>query len=81
MALVAHFDLVLHQMDVKTTFLNGDLSGEVYMSQLEGFKENGKWNMVCRLERSIYGLKQASHQWYLKFDKIVTSFGFFREQV
>ena len=68
-------------MDVKTAFLNDDLSGEVYMSQLEGFKENGKWNMVCKLKRSIYGLKQASHQWYLKFDKIVTSFGFFKEQV
>ena len=60
MALVAHFDLELHQMDVKTAFLNGDLSEEVYMSQLEGFKENGKENMVCRLKRSIYGLKQAS---------------------
>ncbi|RVW58556.1 Retrovirus-related Pol polyprotein from transposon TNT 1-94 [Vitis vinifera] len=44
MALVAHFDLELHQMDVKTTFLNGDLSEEVYMSQPEGFKENGKEN-------------------------------------
>ena len=60
MALVAHFDLVLHQMDVKTVFLNGDLSEEVYMSQSEGFKEKGKENMVCRLKRSIYGLKQAS---------------------
>ena len=46
------------------------------MSQPEGFKENRKENMVCRLKRSIYGLKQASCQWYLKFDKIVTSFGF-----
>ncbi|RVW75628.1 Retrovirus-related Pol polyprotein from transposon TNT 1-94 [Vitis vinifera] len=63
-------------MEVKTTFLNGDLSEEVYMSQLEGFKENGKENMVCRLKMSIYGLKQTSCQWYLKFDKIVTSFGF-----
>ena len=76
MALVAHFDLELHHMDVKTTFLNGDLSEEVYMSQPKEFKANGKENMVCRLKRSIYGLKQASHQWYLKFDKIVTSFGF-----
>ena len=63
-------------MDVKTAFLNGDLSKEVYMSQPEGFKENEKENMVCRLKRSIYGLKQASCEWYLKFDKIVTSFGF-----
>nr|CAN67941.1 hypothetical protein VITISV_033155 [Vitis vinifera] len=76
MALVAHFELELHQTDVKTTFLNDDLSEEVYMSQPEGFKENGKENMVCRLKRSIYGIKQASRQWYLKFDKIVMSFGF-----
>ena len=48
-------------MDVKTTFLNGDLSEEVYMSQPKEFKANGKENMVCRLKRSIYGLKQASH--------------------
>ena len=61
MALVAHFDLELHHMDVKTTFLNGDLSEEVYMSQPKEFKANGKENMVCRLKRSIYGLKQASH--------------------
>ena len=76
MALVAHFDLELHRMDVKTTFLNGDLSEEVYMLQPEDFKANGKENMVCKLKRSIYGLKQASRQWYLKFEKIVTSFGF-----
>ena len=61
MALVAHFDLDLHQMDVKAAFLNGDLSEEVYMLQPKGFKENGKDNMVCRLKRLIYGLKQASH--------------------
>ena len=59
MALVAHFDLKLHQMDVKTSFLNGDFIEEVYMSQPEGFEANGKDNMVCRLKRSIYGLKQA----------------------
>ena len=76
MTLVAHFDLELHQMNVKSAFLIGDLSEEVYMLQPEGFKANGKENMVCRLKRSIYGLKQASCQWYLKFDKIVTSFSF-----
>ncbi|KAL6335669.1 hypothetical protein AAG906_032854 [Vitis piasezkii] len=53
MALVAHFDLELHQMDVKTTFLNGDLSEEAYMSQPEGFKENGKENMN-KFDQCIY---------------------------
>ena len=76
MALVAHFDLELHQMDVKTTFLNGDLFEEVYMVQPDGFAKKGKEHLVCRLKKSIYGLRQASRQWYLKFDQVVTSFGF-----
>ena len=63
-------------MDVKMTFLNGDLSEEVYTMHPKGFKESGMEHMVCRLERFIYGLKQASHQWYLKFDKVMTSFSF-----
>ena len=76
MALVAHFDLELHQMDVKTAFLNGNLEEEVYMSQPEGFSSEGKEHMVCKLKKSIYGLKQASRQWYLKFNDTVVSFGF-----
>ncbi len=76
MALVAHFNLELHQMDVKTAFLNGNLDEEVYMDQLEGFLIKGKEHMVCKLKKSIYGLKQASRQWYLKFNDTITSFGF-----
>uniref|UniRef100_A0A2N9IH71 Integrase catalytic domain-containing protein n=1 Tax=Fagus sylvatica TaxID=28930 RepID=A0A2N9IH71_FAGSY len=76
MALVAHFDLELHQMDVKTAFLNGNLDEEVYMDQPEGFLIKGKEHMVCKLKKSIYGLKQASRQWYLKFNDTITSFGF-----
>jgi hypothetical protein len=76
MALVAHFDLELHQMDVKTAFLNGDLDEDVYMTQPEGFVVEGKEHLACRLKKSIYGLKQASRQWYLKFDKIIRTFGF-----
>jgi hypothetical protein len=68
MALVAHYDLELHQMDVKTAFLNGDLEENVYMAQSKGFVVEGKEPMGCRLKKSIYGLKQASRQWYLKFD-------------
>ena len=62
MALVAHFDMELHQMDVKTVFLNGDLNEEVYMTQPEGFVANDSGKLVCRLKKSIYGLKQASRQ-------------------
>ena len=75
-ALVAHFDLELHQMDVKTAFLNGELSENVYMAQPKGFIIEGKENLGCRLKRSIYGLKQASRQWYLKFDESIRRFGF-----
>ena len=57
MALVAHYDLELHQMDVKTAFLNGDLDEEVYMQQPQGFIESGKEHLVCKLKKSIYGLK------------------------
>ena len=57
MALVAHYDLELHQMDIKTAFLNGDLDAEVYKNQPEGFQDNNKQNMICRLNKSVYGLK------------------------
>ena len=47
-------------MDVRTTFLNGDLVENVYMSEPIGFEEVGKDHMICKLQKSIYGLKQAS---------------------
>jgi hypothetical protein len=75
-ALVAHYDLELHQMDVKTAFLNGDLDETIYMAQPKGFVMEGKEKLGCYLKKSIYGLKQASRQWYLKFDKIIKEFGF-----
>ena len=76
LALVAHFDLELEQMDVKTAFLNGDLEEEVYMKQPEGFSSSEGQDLVCKLKKSIYGLKQASRQWYLKFHDVISSFGF-----
>ena len=76
LALVAHFDLELEQMDVKTAFLNGDLEEEVYMKQPEGFSSSDGEHLVCKLKKSIYGLKQASRQWYFKFHGVISSFGF-----
>ncbi len=57
MALVARYNLELHQMDVKTVFLNGELEEEVYMHQPEGFSVEGKGHMVCKLKKSMYILK------------------------
>jgi hypothetical protein len=56
-ALVTHYDLELHQMDVKTTFLNEDLLENVYIAQPKGFVMKGKQHMGCHLRKSIYGLK------------------------
>ena len=76
MTLVAHFDFDLHQMDVKMTFLNGNLEKEVYMKQPKGFSSSKGEHLVCKLKKCIYGLKQASRQWYLKFHEVITSFCF-----
>lgn len=64
MTLVAHFNLELHQMDMNIALLNGELVEDVYMIHPEGFIEAGKEKSVCKLKKSIYGLKQAYRQWY-----------------
>nr|GEV86020.1 zinc finger, CCHC-type [Tanacetum cinerariifolium] len=69
LALTSIHNLVIHQMDVKTTFLNGDLDKEVYMKQPEGFVMSGNEHKVCKLVKSLYGLKQAPKQWHQKFDQ------------
>ena len=61
-------DLEIHQMDVKTAFLNGDLEEEIYMAQPEGFTEPGKEHLVCKLHKSLYSLKQSPRAWYHKID-------------
>ena len=55
-------------MDVKTAFLNGKLKEEVYMVQPEGFVDSKNSGKICKLQRSIYGLKQASRSWNLRFE-------------
>jgi len=62
MALVLYFDLELYQMDVKTAFLNGDIEKTIYIVQPENFVSGDPKNMVCKLKKSIYGLKKASRQ-------------------
>ena len=58
-------------MDVKTTFLHGDLEEEIYMKQPEGFAVKGKKELVCKLKKSLYGLKQSPRMWYQKFDTFI----------
>ena len=66
----------LHQMDVKTTFLNGEIEEEVYIEQLESFVVHNEKSHVCRLKKALYGLKQAPHAWYEKMDGFLMSLGF-----
>ena len=76
MALVAHFDLELHQMDVKTTFLNREMDETIYTEKPKNFVIGDSKSMVCILKKSLYGLKQSPYLWYHKFHKIISLFGF-----
>nr|GEV53395.1 hypothetical protein [Tanacetum cinerariifolium] len=75
-AITAYYDYEIWQMDVKSAFLNGHLNEEVYMEQSEGFVNLKYPNRVCKLKRSIYGLKPASKQWNKRFDDEIKKFGF-----
>lgn len=74
--LAARYKLRISQMDVVTAFLYGDLDEEIYMVQPEGF--SGDPTLVCRLMKSLYGLKQASRQWNHKINAVLENFGFER---
>ena len=76
LAIVAHMDLELYQMDVKLAFLNGELDEKIYMDQPLCFESKGQERKVCKLKRSIYSLKQASRQWNIKFHHVVLKDGF-----
>eukprot|EP00253_Pinus_taeda_P003724 PITA_03724 len=69
------------QMDVKTTFLHRDLEDEIYMKQREGFVAKGKKELVCKLKKSLYGLKQSPRMQYQKFDTFIRGLGFTRRKV
>ena len=78
LALAAHQNWEVHQMDVKTAFLNGDLEETIYMQQPEGFVVSGKEDMVYQLKKSIYGLKQSGRSWYQKIDTALLQMNFKR---
>ena len=64
------------QMDNKTAFLNGFIKDELYMMQPEGFVDPKGANKVSKLQRSIYGLVQASRSWNIRFVKVIKAYGF-----
>lgn len=72
LALAVKHDLKLHQVDVTTAFLNGTLEEEDFIKQPEGFVAPGNENLVCRLKKSIYGLKQSPRCWNLALDSKLT---------
>ncbi|KAM1078563.1 hypothetical protein ACFX15_025113 [Malus domestica] len=75
LALAATHSWSLHHLDVHNAFLHGDLMEEIYMLPPPGLRRQGE-NLVCRLHKSIYGLKQASRQWFFKFSQAIRSAGY-----
>ena len=76
LAITVFHDYEIWQMDVKTAFLNEKLAEDVYISQPQGFVDAKSPNRVCKLVKSVYGLKQTSHGWNLCFDDKFNEFGF-----
>ena len=78
LAMVAHENMDLEQLDVKTTFLHGELEEVIYMHQPKGFVVLGAETQVCRPRKSLYGLKQSPRQWIKKFDSYMLRIGYSR---
>ena len=79
-AIAAYFDYEIWQMDVKTAFLNENLTEDVFMMQPEDFVDPSNVGKICKLRKSIYGLKQASRSWNIRFDEVVKEFGFIKNE-
>ena len=76
LSLAALHNWEVHQMDVKSTFLHGDLQEEIYMGQPPKYVQNNS-SLVCNLKKSLYGIKQAPRAWYAKMDSFFLDTGFF----
>ncbi|KAL9269396.1 Retrovirus-related Pol polyprotein from transposon RE1-like protein [Drosera capensis] len=79
-SLTVHRSWPLYQLDIKIVFLHGDMTETVYMFQHPGYETAGE-NHVCRLRKSLYGLKQSPQAWFEKFSKVVQAIGFSRSSV
>jgi len=77
-AILAQYDYEIWQMDLKTTFLNRYLEEDVYIVKPEGFVDPKHPDKVCKLKKSVYGLKQASRTWNHHFDEEIKKFGFIK---
>jgi hypothetical protein len=80
LSVAAAFDFEVEQMDVKTTFLHGDLEEEIYMKQPKGYAVKGKRELVCKLKKSLYDLKESLRMQYQKFDTYMLGLGFTRSK-
>ncbi|TYK15005.1 cysteine-rich RLK RECEPTOR-like protein kinase [Cucumis melo var. makuwa] len=80
LSIAVNFDTPLYQFDVKNVFLNGELEEEVFMDLPPGFNVGLGIDKVCKLKRSLYGLKQPPRSWFERFKKAVTSYGFSQSQ-
>lgn len=76
LTIVIFIDLELHQMDVKTIFLNGELKEEIYLLQAKVFSIEGQEDKMCQLNKVIYGLRQSPRQWYFTFHNVISKYGF-----
>jgi hypothetical protein len=75
-SIAAEMGWKIHQMDVKTTFLNGLIQEEVYIEKPLGFEVHGRESHVCRMKKALYGLKQAPRAWYSRIDDYFHHLGF-----
>uniref|UniRef100_H3G5I6 Reverse transcriptase Ty1/copia-type domain-containing protein n=1 Tax=Phytophthora ramorum TaxID=164328 RepID=H3G5I6_PHYRM len=76
LSLAAKYGLKLHQMDVKTAFLNGVLDEDIYMAQPDGYMDEDHPDHVCKLKRSLYGLKQSPRMWNQTIDDFMLKLEF-----
>ena len=76
LAFAVQNNMMIHQTDVVTAFLNGSLSEEIYMEQPPGYIKEGEENLVCKLKRSLFGLKQSSRCWNIVFKQYMESINF-----
>ena len=76
-----NYDWPLHQLDVKNVFLNKDLEEKVFMNLPPGFEDRFGPNKVCRLKKSLYGLKQSPRAWFERFGKVVKGCGYCQSEV